>query len=309
LGELTALEQEICGKVKLCFLGPTVKLVRSSLKNDPKVVRLGSAMEIALLCLGFDPSENPIFAMTATPPLDLMTSPAIGPIGQNQPDPLPDEVVNSRISPWFTVWAYPLNQRILMPAMFRSIEVVGREHLPATGPVILAPTHRTRWDSLMVPYSAGRSSSGRFLRFMVTANEMRGFQGWLMRNLGCFPVDTNRPGVASLRYGIELLEQGEMVVIFPEGGNLKGNRAAGVNRLHPGLARLALQAETSTPVKVVPMAIDYSDFDNRRNCDVRVTIGAPIEVEQYRGGNAKRSAKNLTEDLAVALRGLSGATV
>ncbi|NJM45937.1 MAG: 1-acyl-sn-glycerol-3-phosphate acyltransferase [Alkalinema sp. RU_4_3] len=249
--------------------------------------------------------------MTATPPLDLMTSPAIGPIGPNKPDldlP-PDEVVNSRVSPWFTFWAYPLNQRILMPSMFRSIEVVGRENLPATGPVILAPTHRTRWDSLMVPYSAGRSSSGRFLRFMVTANEMRGVQGWLMRNLGCFPVDTNRPGVTSLRYGIELLEQEEMVVIFPEGGNLRGNRAAGLNRLHPGLARLALQAETTTPVLVVPMAIDYSDYDNRRNCDVRVTIGAPIEVEKYRGENAKRSAKNLTEDLAVAMRGLSAATM
>jgi 1-acyl-sn-glycerol-3-phosphate acyltransferase len=249
--------------------------------------------------------------MTATPPLDLMTDPAIGPIGPNRPDPdllLPDEIVNSRVSPWFTFWAYPLNQRILMPSMFRSIEVVGRENLPASGPVILAPTHRTRWDSLMVPYSAGRSSSGRFLRFMVTANEMRGFQGWVMRNLGCFPVDTNRPGVASLRYGIELLEQGEMVVIFPEGGNLRGNRAAGLNRLHPGLARLALQAETQTPVQVVPMTIDYSDFDNRRNCDVRVTIGKAIEVEQYRGGNAKRSAKNLTEDLAVAMRGLSNLT-
>jgi 1-acyl-sn-glycerol-3-phosphate acyltransferase len=250
--------------------------------------------------------------MTVTPPLDSMIEPIIGPtIGPNKSvqDLGPEETVDSRVSPWFTFWAYPVNQRLLLPSRFRSIEVVGRENLPRSGPVILAPTHRTRWDSLMVPYSAGRSSSGRFLRFMVTANEMRGFQGWVMRNLGCFPVDTNRPGVASLRYGIELLEQGEMVVIFPEGGNLRGNRAAGINRLHPGLARLALQAETSTPVQVVPMVMDYSDFDNTRNCDVRVSIGAPIEVTQYRGGNVKRSAKNLTEDLAVAMRGLSGATI
>jgi hypothetical protein len=53
------------------------------------------------------------------------------------------------------------------------------------------------------------------------------------------------------------------------------------------------------------MVMDYSDFDNTRNCDVRVSIGAPIEVTQYRGGNVKRSAKNLTEDLAAAMRGLS----
>jgi 1-acyl-sn-glycerol-3-phosphate acyltransferase len=245
---------------------------------------------------------NCIFEMTATPPLDSMIEPVIGP-NKSVQDLAPEETVDSRLSPWFTFWAYPVNQKLLLPSRFRSIEVVGRENLPRSGPVILAPTHRTRWDSLMVPYSAGRSSSGRFLRFMVTANEMRGFQGWVMRNLGCFPVDTNRPGVASLRYGIELLEQGEMVVIFPEGDNLRSNRAAGINRLHPGLARLALQAET--PVQVVPMVMDYSDFDNTRNCDVRVSIGAPIEVTQYRGGNVKRSAKNLTEDLAAAMRGLS----
>lgn len=248
-------------------------------------------------------------AMTATPPLDLMTEPEIGSTGPSKTlNLLPDEVMNSRVSPWFRIWAYPVNQKIILPTVFRSIEVVGRENLPRSGPVILAPTHRTRWDSLIVPYSAGRSSSGRFLRFMVTANEMLGVQGWLMRNLGCFPVDTNRPGVASLRYGIELLEQGEMVVIFPEGGNLRANREAGLNRLHPGLARLALQAETNLPIKIVPIAIDYSNFEKTRDCDLRVSIGSPLLVDGYRGGNVKRSAKNLTDDLAIAMRGLSQMT-
>ncbi len=221
-----------------------------------------------------------------------------------------DSAVDSRVSPWLASLAYPLNQRVFLPAMFRSIRVVGQENLPRTGPVILAPTHRSRWDALLVPAMAGHGVTGRYLRFMVTADEMTGFQGWVIRNLGGFPVDTRKPGVASLRYGIELLQAGEMVVIFPEGGNLQANRRCDLNRLHPGLARLALQADRAD-LQVVPMAIDYGNGQQQRSrsCDVKVAIGEPLPVADYAGGNVKRNAKRLTEDLAVAMRGLSGNAV
>src|ERR671932_519815 len=71
----------------------------------------------------------------------------------------------SRCSPFLTPLAYFLGQRFLLPLYFRKISVSGQENLPHSGPVILAPTHRARWDSLVLPLAAGRPVTGRDLRF------------------------------------------------------------------------------------------------------------------------------------------------
>jgi 1-acyl-sn-glycerol-3-phosphate acyltransferase len=194
---------------------------------------------------------------------------------------------------------------MVIPQYFGQIEVVGQENLPPEGAVILAPTHRSRWDSILVAAVTGRTVSGRDLRFMVTADEVQGIQGYLIRHLGGFPVDLRRPTVASLRYGVDLLLNQEMLVIFPEGGIFREQH---VQPLKPGLARLALQAESSQPglgVKVVPISIQYSQLLPRWGCDVQISIGKPIEVAPYNKGKGKQDARHLTSDLEIALRNLS----
>ena len=74
-----------------------------------------------------------------------------------------------------------------MPSYFRQLSVSGQEHFPRQGPVVVAATHRSRWDALVVPYAIGYPITGRPLRFMVSADEMEGMQGWLIRNCGGFP--------------------------------------------------------------------------------------------------------------------------
>jgi 1-acyl-sn-glycerol-3-phosphate acyltransferase len=141
-----------------------------------------------------------------------------------------------------------------MPSYFRAITVSGQENVPTQGPVILAPTHRARWDSLVLPMLMGRPVTGRDLRYMVTADEVKGIQGWFIKRLGGFPVNVREPSIGSLRHGIDLLEQGSMLVIFPEGGIFKDGQ---VHRLKPGLARLAVQAESIHPAlgaKVLPIS-------------------------------------------------------
>ncbi|MEN9254516.1 MAG: 1-acyl-sn-glycerol-3-phosphate acyltransferase, partial [Gloeomargarita sp. SZTDM-1c_bins_89] len=78
-----------------------------------------------------------------------------------------------RLSPWLTGAAYYLG-RILFSLYFRRIEVTGQEHIPKTGSLLVTPTHRSRWDALMVPYGVGWLASGRHLYFMVAAEEVRG---------------------------------------------------------------------------------------------------------------------------------------
>jgi 1-acyl-sn-glycerol-3-phosphate acyltransferase len=214
----------------------------------------------------------------------------------------------SQFSPWLMSLVYPLGRYGLLPSYFKSIEVTGQEHLPKSGPVILAPTHRSRWDAIMVPYVAGRYVTGRDLRFMVSADEVVGLQGWFIRNSGGFPVDTERPAISSLRHGMEILQQGEILVLFPE-GNLFYERE--IQRLKPGLARLALQTEASQPglgLKVVPMALHYDPLMPRWRCKVSVHIGAPLQVSDYAVDSVKSSAQVLTADLDIALRKLAMAS-
>lgn len=199
---------------------------------------------------------------------------------------------------------YPLGHRLIIPGYFRHVHIVGQENLLIDKPIILAPTHRSRWDALIVPYAAGKLVTGKHLRFMVSADEMLGLQGWFIRRLGGFPVDTRRPSITTLRYTIELLHRRESLVIFPEGNIHHGQP---VQPLKPGLARLALQAESLQPgldIHIVPMSIKYGSALVPWRTTVQVAIGTPLPVAPYTGGHTKQQAKHLTQALEQALKAL-----
>lgn len=220
--------------------------------------------------------------------------------------PMPAKVASntSRVSPWLTSVLYPLGHYIVLPFYFGKIEITGQEHLPQEGPVILAPTHRSRWDALIVPYATGEMVTGRDLRFMVTADEVKGLQGWFIRHLGGFAIDLRHPGIGSLRYGVELLLDKQMLVIFPEGGIFQDGE---VHPIKQGLARLAIQAQSIEPnlgVKIVPISIRYRPRVPRWRSRVKVAIGHPISVADYATGAGKKEARLLTADLEMAMKNL-----
>jgi 1-acyl-sn-glycerol-3-phosphate acyltransferase len=209
---------------------------------------------------------------------------------------------NSQFSPWLISCAYFFGRRLVLPLYFSQIKIVGRENIPQTGPVILAPTHRSRWDSIMLAYAVGRPVSGRDIRFMVTSSECLGVQGWFIRRMGGFPVNVHRPAIATLRHAIELMQQGEILVIYPEGGIYRDGK---VHPLKSGIARLALLAESSQAnlgIKILPIAINYNQPLPHWGANVRIDIGEPIKVVNYNSGNLKRDAKTLTADLTIYLR-------
>ena len=226
--------------------------------------------------------------------LHRQPSPTLGPV-----------TCQSKLSPWLAPLAYKFGERILLPNFFRTIRIIGQENIPLSGPVLFAPTHRSRWDALLVGL-VGHRATGRYLRFMVTADECGGLQGWAIKHLGGFPVDVRRPAIATLRHGMKLLQTQQTLVIFPEGDIFREKQ---VQRLKPGLARLALKAEQSTlnlGVKVVPIYLDYDHPRPSFGSGVEVRIGQPLEVADYLvSGSAKQQALRLTIDLKRSLDALS----
>lgn len=212
--------------------------------------------------------------------------------------------VTSRVCHWLTPVLYFLGRRIVMPFYFGQLKVIGQENIPKTGPVILAPTHRSRWDALLIPYAAGKPITGRDLRYMVSADEIKGIQGWFIRRMGGFPVNTKQPGIGSIRHGVELLRNGGSLVIFPEGNIFQDGR---VHPLKPGMARIALQAESGKSdigLKIVPVSIRFSQLVPHWGCDATVTIGSPISVANYCSKSAKKGAQELTHDLEAVMKDL-----
>jgi 1-acyl-sn-glycerol-3-phosphate acyltransferase len=209
----------------------------------------------------------------------------------------------SGFSPIVKSLAYPLGQFVL-PRYFKHIDISGQEHIPHSGATILAPTHRSRWDPMLVPYIAGPYVTGRDIRFMTSQNEMKGIQGWIVRRLGGFPVDTDNPSVATFKFSIDLLVRGEMLAIFPEGNIFRDNE------LHPlkkGLTRIAVQAHSAAPdrdIKVIPIHFQYSELPPHRGSSVKILIGQPLLASSYAGKSNKKAAEAMHQDLEVSLHEL-----
>ena len=161
------------------------------------------------------------------------------------------------ISPLWGKLAMIATQDIALNIFFKRKIVLGRENLPKEGAVVLAPTHRSRWDALMLTMAAGRRVTKRDCRFMVTLSEMQGIQGWFLNRLGCFPINKKKPSLLSLRYSIDLLLSGKQLVVFPEG---RINRKRKQIKIERGLVRLSQLAFSSgVDVQVIPIGLGYSD--------------------------------------------------
>jgi 1-acyl-sn-glycerol-3-phosphate acyltransferase len=126
--------------------------------------------------------------------------------------------------------------------------VVGAEHLPKSGPYILAPVHRSNLDWIIVARVTRRR-----LRYIVKDQVWRVRPlGRFIELLGAFPVHRESADRESMRKAIGVLAAGEPLVIFPEGTRRFGPT---VGELREGTAYLALRAG----VPILPVGIAGSD--------------------------------------------------
>ena len=173
------------------------------------------------------------------------------------------------------------------------VEVTGRELVPADGPAILVANH----ESMIDPWLLGLVTP-RPVRFMAKAELWKyAPTRWFMEAFGTFPVSRGIGDREAVGRGAELLAQGAVLGIFPQGTCLPYRHRPWMR----GAARLA--QSTGTPL--IPVLLVGSEKALRPGKfkvglpRIRVIVCPPIEVEQARPTVA--SSKALTAQIEAAI--------
>ncbi len=173
-----------------------------------------------------------------------------------------------------------VTQDIVLKFFFSKKEVIHNDFpIPTNTSIILAPTHRSRWDGLILTMAMGRRVTRKDCKFMVTKSEMRGIQGWFLKRLGCFSINQLSPSTSTLRYAINLIEKGEQLVVFPEG---KINKYGKNLVLKEGLYRLAkLATKKTNSITILPIGIAYNKISPQFRSQFCLSFGQPILINDY----------------------------
>ena len=188
--------------------------------------------------------------------------------------------IEYKISPILGFIAMLFTQDIVLRLFFSKKKIINNSFsIPQNSSIILAPTHRSRWDGLVLTMAMGRRITNKDCRFMVTKSEMRGIQGWFLKRLGCFSINQLSPSLSALRYAIDLIEKREQLVVFPEG---KINKYGKKLVLKEGLFRLArLATKKTTSIIIIPIGIAYSKIPPNFRSEFCLSFGKPIAMNDY----------------------------
>ncbi len=181
------------------------------------------------------------------------------------------------INPILGLIAMFITQDVVMKLFFKEKKIVKNNFsMPFDSSVILAPTHRSRWDGLILTMAMGRRVTKKDCRFMVTKSEMRGIQGWFLKRLGCFSINQLSPSLSVLRFAVNLIVKKKQLVVFPEGKiNKYGNKIV----LKEGLFRLARLATKKTSlITIIPIGIAYSEVSPKFRSKVSLCFGEPFII-------------------------------
>jgi 1-acyl-sn-glycerol-3-phosphate acyltransferase len=195
----------------------------------------------------------------------------------------------------------------ILLAIFRPW-VVGLQHVPKEGPVILASNHLSFIDSIFLPLVVDRP-----VVFLAKSEYFtgKGLKGWatkvFFQATGQLPIDRSggKASEASLNTGLRVLREGRVLGIYPEGTRSPDGK---LYRGRTGVARMVLEAG----VPVVPVAMigteEVMPIGTRipKVRRIGIVFGAPLDFSRFEGMEGDRFVlRSVTDELVYDLRELS----
>ena len=189
--------------------------------------------------------------------------------------------------------------------------VTGKEHFPSSGAALLVGNHLSVGDWLFMPLLMPRRVTFLAKSDYFTGTGIKGMLSrWFFAGSGQHPIDrTNADAAqAAMNAGLEVLSEGEILCIYPEGTRSPDGR---LYRGKTGPARLAMKAG----VPVIPIGVtgtgDYiralTTFKFGRRPEVRVMVGEPLDISAWASRVGDRGAeREITDELMLRIQALTG---
>lgn len=178
------------------------------------------------------------------------------------------------------------------------IRVEGRENIPAEGPGILLPKHQYWTDIPVVALAAWRPVSYIAKQELFVYPGVRQF----ITALGGIPLDRVNPvkTLDSFRHLERILQDGEFVVIFPEGTYYPHSMGRGKHRLIERILRFQEKKgwQGARTIPFIPMGIQY--LEKKVRTEIQIKIGRPLFAD------GKTEAQEFTQAIVGEIARLSG---
>ena len=185
----------------------------------------------------------------------------------------------------------------------------GEENIPATGPAILVSNHLSAGDTFLLPALIRRRLTFPAKAELFQGRTMRGrFVGWWLTGVGMVPMDRSggRASASSMSTVLDVLRQGKLLGIFPEGTRSVDGR---LYKGKTGVARLVLSAG----VPVIPVGLVNTQFVRSKFAGIPLMrrpglrFGRPMDFSRYAAsGNDRDVLRWVTDEIMNAVMELSG---
>ena len=166
--------------------------------------------------------------------------------------------------------AYKVIYAVVRAVMFfwhPVFRVIGREHIPDSGPYLICPNHSGMAD----PFWAIFALKPKRLPRIMAKKELMDVPvlGGILRWLGVFGVDREGADVNAVKTGLKCLKNGYQLLLFPEGTRVKPGK-----EVEPKGGAVLLSCRTGAPI--LPM---YISPRTHPFCPVTCVIGEPVTPE------------------------------
>lgn len=172
--------------------------------------------------------------------------------------------------------------RPLLKSLFK-FQVFGSENVPSFGGILLMSNHASHLDPVFLGAAVNRN-----LNYMARATLFKpGIIKWFLLNMNAFPVHLGVPDRGAIRRALQLLDNGNILLIFPEGtrtidGTL-GKPQAGVGLIAYRAKAPVIPVFLNGTRKALPRGAKMV-----KTAKITIYFGVPIDMDHYRNCEASR---------------------
>lgn len=182
----------------------------------------------------------------------------------------------------------------LLLGLPRRVEYHGVENIPKEGPVLLISNHVQYSDPVLLAMVFKRP-----VHFLAKAELFeKPVLGWFFRHIKCIAIARQDFDRNAIREAIQVLKDGEILGIFPEGTRAKDGKML---PFKSGVCFIASQA----PCQILPVGITYKgktfDYFGEK---IVVNIGKPFPYESIEGERRKETQQRMLEKQESAVANL-----